>query len=78
MRRDDHIVQAEKRIRWFPVVLLCRFLRDVVQTGASDPAFFQCSVEGTVIDDRSAGGIDEDGARLHAMELGLAYEILCF
>ena len=32
--------------------------RLVVQTSTSDPAFFQCSVECSVIDDRPAGGID--------------------
>ena len=42
--RDDHVVQAEERVRRLPVPLLGRSLFDVVQAGAGDPALFESRV----------------------------------
>ncbi len=77
MRRNDHIVQAKQRIRGFPIAQFRWFLLNVIETGASNPAFFQCLVQGTVIDNRPTRGIDEDGTWLHTAKLGFIYEMTC-
>jgi hypothetical protein len=49
MGRDDHVVQAEEGVHRLPVPLLGRFLLDVVQASAGDPALLQGQVQGVVI-----------------------------
>src|SRR5215468_8306385 len=76
MRRNDYVVEAEEGVHRFPVAQLGRFLGDVVQPRAGDPAFAQRPAEGRVVDDGPAGGVDEDSARLHALELSFPDQVL--
>jgi hypothetical protein len=57
---DDHVVQAEERVRRLPVPLLGRFFLDVVQAGSCDPALFEGQVQGVIFDDGPAGRVDQD------------------
>jgi hypothetical protein len=64
VRCNNHILQAKQRIRWFPVAQPGRFLLDIIQAGARNPAFFQGAIQRLVINNWSACSIDEKSAFL--------------
>src|SRR5438128_8254746 len=70
MRGDDDIVHGEQRIP-----RIDRFLFEYVQRGAGDAARAQCLDECGLVDDGTAGDVDEVGGRLHLRELACAHQM---